>query len=317
LRKNRAPLPERILANWPAKALSLAAAIMLFLFHNFSTLAERRLSVDLNVRFSDGLTAAQTYPRKVWVTVRGPEQSISAAQAADLEATADFSRFTVEGIHKAPVLVRKKGALETMDPLEIHVEPMELALTLERKGRKLVDVIPSFKGAPSADYGLGNYVLTPDKVEVVGPLSEIDDIFSVETEEIELSGKREDFTVKVKLKKGHPLMAFSNGDVVEFRGQIMETLMTKMLGDRSIRVRGLPPNLRLSDALPPGSLWIQGGRAALDILRPEQVGLVVDCSGIALPGVYTLPVRSEAPPGILVTRFDPVQVTLDVRPGGR
>ncbi len=317
MKKNNKPLPERIVANWPAKALSLAAAIMLFLFHNFSTLSERRLSVDLEARFSDGLTAAQQYPRRVWITVRGPEQSVSGAQAGDIEAIADFTRFDTEGVHKAPILIRKKGSLESVDPLEVHVEPLELSLLLERKVRKVVDVVPSFKGFPVAGYGLDQYNLTPPRIEVEGPRSRIGAVVSASTEEIDLSDKRENFTVRVKLKRESPLVSFPDGDSVEFRGLVAETQVQKTYENAVLDVLNLRPDLRLDDPLPLGTVRVQGGQAFLEQLRPELIRLFVDCSGITVPGVYTLPMRAETPPGVQVVRLDPVQVTLDIRPRGR
>ena len=315
--KKSKPLLERIAANWPAKALSLAAAIMLFLFHNFSTLSERFLSVDLEARFADGFTAAQQYPRKVRVVVRGREQNLSAALADDIEALADFTRFDTEGVHKTPIVIKKKGSLETVDPLEIRVEPLELSLLLERKARKSVEVVPAFKGFPLPGFGLDQYFVSPSRVDVEGPRSRIGNIGTVSTEEIDLSGKRENFTAKVKIRRESPLLFFPGGDTVEFRGQVAEALILKTFEDAELIALNLRPDLRIDDPLPSGSLRVQGGQIFLEELRPQLIRLVVDCAGINLPGVYTLPVKTEVPQGLLVLKYEPVQVTLDIRPRGR
>ena len=259
--KNRR-LIDRFISNWPAKALSIAAAIVLFLFHNYTTLSERFVTVPLAVRFADGYTAGQQYPRKVRVVLRGHEKTLVGVQDEDLEARADFARRTSEGVFKAPIVVRKKGSLESADTIEIRVEPLEITLKIEKKARKSVEVVPGLRGFPAAGFGIEQYFVNPSRVEVEGPKSKLENLASVPTEEIELSGKRESFTTRVKLVREDTLLSFPTGDVVEFRGVIEESVILKNLDPIPLEAVSLGPDLRVDGSLPKGDP-ADPGRTAL------------------------------------------------------
>jgi YbbR domain-containing protein len=295
----------------------LAAAIMLFLFHNFATLSERVITVSLETRFADGYTAGQRYPQKVRVIVRGKEKSLGPISEADIEAVADFSRYIEEGPQKVPVIVSKKGTLEELNPLEIRVEPLEIGVRIERKIRKRVEVAPNLKGFPLSGFSLAQYFVNPAFVDVDGPRGLVDALGSVLTADIDLSGKRESFSSRVRLVRDDPLLLFPGGDMVEFRGIIEEEIILKTIEAVGIIALDLRGDFRIDGALENGSLRVQGGRVLLENLRPDQIRLAVDCSGISAPGVYTLPVKTDVPPGIMVLKYEPVLVTLDVRSAGR
>jgi len=208
--KNRS-IADRLLANWPAKALSLAAAIILFLFHNYTTLSEKFVTVPLIVRFADGYTAGQSYPRKVRVVLRGQDKTLVGVQEEDIEARVDFSRRVSEGVFKAPIMVRKKGTLDTADTLEIRVEPLEITMRIEKKVRKSVEVVPGLRGFPAGGFGIEQYFVNPPKIDIDGPKSRLDKITSIPTDEIDLSGKRESFSTRVKLLHDDSLVSFPAG----------------------------------------------------------------------------------------------------------
>ena len=122
----------KIFENWPAKILSLAAAIILFLFFRINTLEERFFSVPLSVRLSDGFVIMNTYPRSVRITLRGQEEEIYTVQGEDIIAYINLEDHQSEGIFKAPVVVNKKGTALNVEPLELRHEPSTITITLEK-----------------------------------------------------------------------------------------------------------------------------------------------------------------------------------------
>jgi hypothetical protein len=307
-----------MIANWPVKALSLAAAIMLFIFNNFSSLSERFVSVELRAVFADGLTAAQPYPRRVRVEIRGNDRSLAAATEEDISATADFSRFDTEGVYTTPVTIQKKGVLEGLDTIEISVDPLEITLPIETKTRQRVDVVPVFKGLPATGYRLEQYSVNPAGVDLEGPLGLVQNIDSISTEDIDLSGKRGNFSARVRLINTNPLLTFPGGDTVDFLGQILETTDLKVFEGIAITPQGLSPNLQFAQAdIPQGTITLQGGQSVLEATAKERVQLVINCTGLTESGAYTLPVQTLVPPGLTVVQFTPDHVTLVIHRGGR
>ncbi|GAB4363806.1 MAG: CdaR family protein [Spirochaetales bacterium] len=303
---------ERLVAEWPAKALSLAAAILLFLFHNYSTLSERFVNVPLRAVFAEGFTAAQPIPGRVRVSVRGKEKNLATFSEGDIEAIADFTPFTKEGTYRVPIQIRRKSGVEDPNLMEFRVEPIELVIPIEEKAQKRIEVFPKFKGSLLPGYELVQYYVIPSLVLVEGPRSRIQSVDSVFTEEIDLTGKKENFTLEVQIQDQDPLLSFPNGNLVEFRGFVQETTILKTFESVSIVALDLSSDLRLSQPLPRGMVRVQGAQNMLDSVEGDQIRLVVDCRGIDRPGTYTLPVRTDIPSGLMVLRFEPARVTIQI-----
>ena len=105
---NGRKLLARAAENWPAKVLSIALAIILFVFHRMSMLEDRFFSVPLNLEINSNLVPASSYPRMVRVSLRGDANSIYPILEDDIEAYLDLTRYTDRGHYRAPVQVRKK-----------------------------------------------------------------------------------------------------------------------------------------------------------------------------------------------------------------
>ncbi|MCX7788335.1 MAG: CdaR family protein [Spirochaetes bacterium] len=303
---------DRLVAEWPAKALSLAAAILLFLFHNYSTLSERFINVPLQAVFANGFTAGQPLPKRVRVSVRGKEKNLATVTEGDIEAIADFTAFNKKGTYRVPIQIKRKGSGEDSNIMEFRVEPIELVVLIEEKIQKRVEVSPRFKGSLLSGYELVQYYVTPSLILVEGPSSRLERLYSIPTEEIDLTGKKDSFSLEVRVLKSDPLLTFPNGDTVEFRGFVQETTILKTFESVSIVVLDLRPDLRLSQSLPKGTVRVQGAHNILDSVGGDQIRLIVDGKSIMHPGTYTLPVRIDTPVGLMVLRFEPTSVTLKV-----
>ncbi|MEW5815575.1 MAG: CdaR family protein [Spirochaetota bacterium] len=307
---------EGLVSNWPVKVLSLAGAIILFLFYRMSTLEERFFTVPLEISINSNYIPASSYQRKVRINLRGRQDEVFRVLEDDIQASLDLTSYKNEGVYKVPVQITKKGSALEIDPLEIRVDPMEIAITLERKVRKTVEVIPALIGFPAPGYELTQYFITPSTVRVDGPKSRLNDITSVPTEDIDLSGKDADFTTRVRLDHFDNLISFPGGDVVEFRGIIQEAVILKSFEPVDIISLDLDESLTEISDHKTGSIKLQGTQLLLERIRPEQVRLVADCSTIRVPGTYKLPLRPDVPQGLLVLEYRPAEVVMEVSPVG-
>lgn len=310
--KNRSFL-DFISKNWPAKVIAVAAAVVLFLFHRISTLEERFFSLPLTVIENEEYIPAEDYPKKVNVTLRGSAEDVFHILEEDIEAEIDLSEFNKEGAYEVPVEIRKKGSALNVEPLEIRVEPMELEVVLEKKTTKTLEVIPRFEGFPAHGYELEQFFITPTFLKVEGPRSHVTNLKTIKTERIDLSGKKENFTVRVNVQQDDPLVRFPGGNVVEFHAIIQETVILKTFQPVDIVRMDLNPDFIVISGQKTGFIRVQGTQLVIEKVRPEQVRLIVDCSDITSPGVYTLPAKPDIPLGLLVLHYEPVEVTLEVR----
>lgn len=303
---------QRLIRNWPVKIISVAAAVLLFLFNQMATLEERFLSVPLHMEMAEQFIPAETYPKTVRVTLRGQSEEVNLVLEDDIEVYADFSDYTQEGTYTVPVRILKEGSLAHIDPLELQVEPKQLTLKIEKKISKSVRVEPSLVGYPAKGYELKQYFLTPSSVQIEGLESTIRDLDTVETESIDLSGRREDFTLRLRLKKPNEFSAFPGGNTVEFFGIIQENTILKTIENVDLIALDLASDLKVSGLPQDALIMVQGTQLLLEKLSKEEYILTIDCSEISEPGVYKLPVTPEVPRDVLVLKYDPTSIEIRV-----
>ena len=309
---SRKPFLERILENWPAKILSFMAAVLLFSFNQLNRLEERPLAVPLRLMGSEDLAPSSAYPRTVRIVLKGEANSIFAVQEGDLEAVLDLSEFKAEGVYRVPVVVEKRGSAVGIDPLEIRVDPSEVAIALEQRITRSVPVVPSFRGFPDPGFELASSELVPPTAEIEGPASLVRKATDVTTEFIELSGRSEDFSAVLRLQQRDPLLGFTGPGTVEFRAKIQRALAYRSFEGLPIRLEGLAPGLAVAGELPSGTLRVAGARNDLSFLTPAPDALYADLSLIDEPGVYTVPVGIRVPSGVSPEAWTPGAVTLAV-----
>ncbi len=306
------PLLRRLVSNWPAKVLSVVAALLLVVFNNISRLEERYISVPLELQLPNDLVAASSYPSRVRVTLRGESEGVQRILDEDVEAYLDLRNVETEGVVTTSVRVNRTGTALGVDPLEVYVEPAEVTLAVEQKAQKSLEVEPTLSGFVPVGYQLTGYQISPSSVEVEGPESEVAPLEVVRTEEIELAGRRNDFSVRVRLVRPSPGITFLGGDVVEFRGIVEEAVILNTFEPVETVVINLAPGLTLSTALPTGTIRVQGNQLDLDVVTVDQVQIVADASRVTAPGRYTLSTRPEVPSGLAVLRYEPQTVDVQV-----
>lgn len=303
--------------NWPAKIISLAVALVLFLFYRIVTLEERFFNVPLSLEVPENFTPSGGYPRSIRITLRGHEEEIFHILEEDIKVSADLSSYSSEGVYKVPVEIEKRDAALEGSLTEITVEPTEVTVTLERTIKKSLEVQPSLVGYPENGYELTQYFITPTTVEVRGPAGIVEGMDRVMTGDIDLNGKTETFTMRVPLEISEELSVISGEKVVEFHGIIQEQIILKTFEDVDIITLDLEPQFEVKNRVGPGSIQIQGTQNFLLALEPGQLRLAVDCGAITAPGTYRLPVKPDVPLGLLVLNYQPQEVTYVITgPGG-
>lgn len=301
-----------VTANWPAKVLSVVAAIILFLVYRINILEERFFSVPLKVVLNDKYIPSGGYPGNVRITLRGNRDEIFLILEEDIHASVDLSAFETEGQFKVPVEIEKGGMALEINPLEIKVDPYEITFSLEEKVSKSLEVYPSMTGFTSHGYELAQYYLNPSYVGVEGPRSKVAGMKNILTEGIDLTGRQENFTVRVRLDVADPLLDFPGGNVVEFNGIIQQSVILKTFDNIEIITLDLDPGLTVANSSLSGLVKVQGSQLLLEETRPEDIRLVVDCRKITSPGIYSLPVKTDIPLGVLVLKYEPLKIRLQV-----
>jgi len=217
---NSGKLLAKITEKWPAKILSVAAALIITMFYRMNTLEVRTFSIPLRVEGNEMLVPGNFLESTVMVNLRGEPNSIYPIPEGDIEAFIDLGRYTSEGPHRIPVQIRKKGSAIGVEPLEITVVPTEVSVYLEQKIRRSIPVFPVFSGTVAPDYDLTSFSIIPQSVTAEGPRSSINSLYEFTTDAVDLEGRYEDFSVFVNIVNNRQLINLLGNRMVEYRGTI-------------------------------------------------------------------------------------------------
>lgn len=305
-------LLDRLTANWPAKVLSLAIAILLSLFHKISVLEERYFSVPLQIETAEGLLPSGPYPKMVRLSLKGEANSLYPIQESDIEAYADLSKYKSPGLYRAPIQVRRMGTAVGIANLEIQVDPLEVMVPLDHSMTKVVPITPSFRGYLESGYELSSYSLDPNQVALYGPVNIVSGINDVTTDYIELTGRKENFSVVTKIVTKDSLVKINGPLSVTFSATIQQSIVIKTFDRLPIIISGLKNGLLARPQINYGTVKLQGSQLDLDSYTPDSSLLSIDCSDIDREGTYFLPLVVTAPKNFIVLRYEPLEIPIEV-----
>jgi len=303
---------NRILERWPIKIICVALAIVLYILFRVNTLAERQLTVDLEVITDQGFIVSSEYPGSINVTLRGDSEDLQEILPDDIEAYVNLAPYPEEGEFQVPVEFRKKGSALQPEAIELRPQPKTITLSQEPRTVRSLIVRPELSGFPTLGYELTQFFVSPSSVTAVGPRSQLADLTELKTEIIDLSGRKSDFTITTRIVLPSSQIKIPGGLIVEFRGVIDEAVVIRTIADREVVVFDLPENLRISGELPRVSLTVQGSQLTVEGARPQDMTFYIDGSSIYNPGRYTLPLNMDIPPGLAVLQLIPREISIDV-----
>lgn len=216
----KAKLVSVIVEKWPVKVLSLAAAILIAVFHRMNTLETRFFTAPLLIESSEHFIPASSFARAVRVSIRGEGAQIHQIMEEDIEAYIDLGRYSHEGSYRVPVQIRKKGSALGVEPLEITVLPIDIPMLLEQRVTRNVSVFPVLQGTVAEGYELTSQELIPGSVVTEGPRGILDNHLEFNTEIINLDRRYENFSILVTIINENPLVSIHGSNILEFRGSI-------------------------------------------------------------------------------------------------
>jgi YbbR domain-containing protein len=293
--------------------MSLGAAILFYVIISNSQIETREITVPLNITLPSNLVPNEKWAQWAKVTIRGDGDVIFAIPPEEIIAEADFSNASQNAEYQSTVFIRTVGTSAELQGPEFIAEPDTLRLSLEQRMVKQVPVEPNFGGTnPQAGYDLGSYYLVPSQVNITGPTSIVDSIVSIDTQNIELAGRSEDFTQRVRLLPPDDLVEFVDQPIVEFYGSV-EAIVGKTVFEKiETAISDLDTRFNIVSEIPVGRIVVQGNQVLLNEIRSDSLGLVIDASEINEAGSYTLEVRPQVPTGLLVISWEPRELVLAI-----
>lgn len=183
--------------NWTLKIISLIFALLLWMF----IMGERQLEVGYRVplelqNIPKSLMIANEVPSLVDVRVSGPRTLQMKVSPNDISIIVDLSDLK-------PGLTTFKRLEERLNlPSGLRVtrlSPSFIDLKLERIKQKLVPVKIALTGEPMTGFKVVSVKAVPDEVIIEGAETELKSVSEVTTEDVDLNGVNEGFSLIVPL----------------------------------------------------------------------------------------------------------------------
>ena len=265
-------MKDFLFKNLSLKILSFFFAISLWLFVNLKATAESTLHIPVRWEsLPSFLEITNEVIDSVRVRVAGPRRILANFEPSRLPVTLDLSDAKVglsnyqineKMVHLPP------GLTATVLPPDTIQFKFELIVT------KGVEVNPLLEGGLDEGYVVEGVEVLPNRVEIVGAQSEVQGISQVDTEAIDVTGRRESFEIKAKIVVGRPHAWPSTGqEEVEVRVAIAEKAVRRLLKQISLKVENPRESIRLEP--PRVDVVLEGPADKLDSVAADQVAVSV------------------------------------------
>jgi hypothetical protein len=189
----------------------------------------------------------------------------------------------------------------------VRINPSILTLNFEHTLQKVVPVRPRLIGRPAPNHEVAEVTVEPAQVRIAGPKSRVQEVESAFTEPVSVEGASANVIDAVNLGLEDPVLRTLDSPSVLVTARIREREETRFFDGLRVEVRGGRASVR-----PPAvRVVLRGPASAIEALAPASVHPYVDLAKLA--GARSAPVAVElagSPPGVLVQRTEPEQVTL-------
>jgi YbbR domain-containing protein len=184
------------LEDWGLKLLALAITLALWLgVTGLSAPTTKRFTIPLNPSISNNAEITNTLIPEVDIVVSGYKRNLDQINKNDLAATLDLTDVApgerVVSLSPETVYVALPQGIKL-----IEVQPSRIPIRLEAVEEKEVEVKVQTKGNPADGFEVYISSALPPNIRVRGPASFTKKLDFVETDKIDLSGKKDEFTAK-------------------------------------------------------------------------------------------------------------------------
>lgn len=305
---------DLIFRRWPLKLLAAAIAFAIWVAVTGDTRIVSSYRVPLDVGLAPDLILTGAPPTAVNVLLRGPENVLRRIDSFSLEMDLDL-RNAEPGAHNVSLTADALDGLPAGAEVA-RIEPDRFTVTVARRMRRSVPVVPSFVGSPPPGYAFYWGEARPDVLEVEGPEDVVAGLPRLRTDPIHLENRTESFVTRVGAVPDSPHVRVIGSRALEVRAMIDVSPVERRIAEVPVvlagRERELMPVPRTVEVILAGPApvleRIPGDRvravADLTGMRtlegPADVAVRVDFVGVSLEDLARLTVRSLKPAKVRV-----------------
>lgn len=184
------------LEDWGLKLIALVITLGLwFGVTGLSTPTTKRFTVPLNLSISSNAQIVNSPLQEVEIEVSGDKRKVEQISRTDLAASIDLT--DVEPGNRVWLLSPESVFVPLPQGVKlVEVAPSRIAVDLEAVDERDLEVKTVTIGEPAAGFEIYSSTVLPPSVKVRGPASIVRPLEYVQTDKIDLTGKKEEFTAK-------------------------------------------------------------------------------------------------------------------------
>jgi hypothetical protein len=180
---------------WHLKVLALALATAIWMAVTGEGRGVQDFRVPVDVVLGAGATIAGSPPTNVTVRLRGPDSLLRRVDPYDLTIRVDLRD---AGGGERTVQLNPRNVAGVPTDVEVAlIDPDRLRLTVAKKQRREVTVVPTIVGKPQRGYQVYRALAHPDALYVEGPEAKIASLSRLGTDPIRITDQSEPFTARV------------------------------------------------------------------------------------------------------------------------
>ncbi len=184
------------LEDWGLKLIALVITLALwFGVTGLSTPTTKRFHIPLNLSISSNAQIVNSPLQEIEIEVSGDKRKVEQINRTELEASVDLTDLQ-PGNSVILLSPESVGVPLPQGVKLVEVAPSRIAINLEAVDEKDLEVETVTVGQPAVGYEVYTSTVLPPSVRVRGPASIVRTLEYVQTDKIDLTGKKEEFTAK-------------------------------------------------------------------------------------------------------------------------
>ena len=297
---------DAVTHNWIQKVVCIILAIVIVQIYNTSLLEKRYFSVHLEYKYADGFTTASKLPRTVRVSVWGDTSIINSIRDEDITARVDASYIKMEGEHKVAIQFIKNNSILKGESLELHAEPSEININIEKKITKTVAIKLNIEGTTAQDYVIKKTSLEPQIISLEGPSSRLEKIGLLSTEGIKVDNLSSSIDGSVAISNNDPLVSILGFSSVQYKIEIAEKEINQTYQNIEIAIKNLDKKFKIVSYIPKGKVVLSGAKSEINSWKKPRDLLFIDLKNIQEEGEYsTIPIHLAKLSQLHIESFEP------------
>lgn len=275
-------------------------------------IVEKQIPVKLKVagKTKTGYIKGKEELKQRSILIQGPKKTIDLIKEA--QATLFINNESSDIVTSLPLVLIDVDGKEVIN--DINKKPSIVDVKLPILKVKRVRVEPVIEGEPLNGYVNTDIIIDPVYVNIKGDDNNIEEITSLKTKPIDITGIKSDLSVETEIILPEGIELAEDKNTVNVSVQI-DKIVTKNLEFNldQIRVENLNTEYKLGEIKNEGSVLItlRGTKKEIDKINEKDIKPYINLEGLGI-GEHSIDIIPQSPIGIDIIKINPTKVVLTI-----